>query len=69
MEQGGGGSPARHGAQGSPRPGVPCTSDSSSSGGVMPINRLSANLAELQKKWPEVKENPDISRLYKVDEG
>ena len=27
----------------------------------MPINRLSANLAELQKKWPEVKENPDIS--------
>ena len=35
----------------------------------MPINRLSANLAELQKKWPEAKENPDISRLYKVDEG
>ena len=45
------------------------SSDSGSSGAGMSINRLTTNLAEQQRTWPGVQENPNISRLYKVEEG
>ena len=44
------------------------SSDSGTSDSCMPVSKLSTALAEKQRQWPGVQENPNISRLFKVEE-